>query len=90
MEFQYGYAKGFSAESSGLYYTGSDQEILLIDTGDQEYNSFPLGLGIGGKWATRSQKFSFEINGGFGRNINPEYFQDSFMYRFGASIGFRF
>ncbi len=88
--FGYGYAEGFFAEAFGLYYTGRDEEIPLISPGDQEYNTFALGLGIGGKWATRSQKFSFEINGGFGRNMNPEYFQDSFMYRLGASLGFRF
>jgi hypothetical protein len=88
--FGYGYAEGFFAEAFGLYYTGKDQEVPLVNPGDQEYNTFALGLGLGGKWATRSQKFSFEINGGFGRNINPEIFQDSFMYRFGASIGFRF
>ncbi len=88
--FGYGYAEGFFAEAFGLYYSGRDADIPLVNPRDQEYNTFALGLGLGGKWATRSQKFSFEINGGFGRNVNPEVFQDSFMYRFGASIGFRF
>ena len=88
--FGYGYADGFFAEAFGLYYTGRDDGIPLLDPRDQEYNTFALGLGIGGKWVTRSQKISFEINGGFGRNVNPEDFQDSFMYRVGASIGFRF
>lgn len=88
--FGYGYASGFFAEAFGLYYRGRDDAVPVIDPGDQDYSTFALGLGIGGKWVTRSQKFSFEINGGFGRNINPEVFQDSFMYRFGASIGFRF
>jgi hypothetical protein len=88
--FGYGYAEGFFAEAFGLYYSGRDQEIDLVDPRGQEYNTFALGLGIGGKWATRSQKFSFEITGGFGRNVNPQSFQDEFMYRIGASLGFRF
>ena len=88
--FGYGYAQGFFAEAFGLYYQGRDDDIPFIEPGDGDYSTFALGLGIGGKWVTRSQKFSFEINGGFGRNINPEDFQDSFMYRVGASIGFRF
>jgi hypothetical protein len=47
-------------------------------------------LGLGNKWVTRSQKFALEVFGGFGRNINTEEFQDSFMYRAGLAIGFRF
>ena len=88
--FGYGFAQGFFAEAFGLYYQGRDDEITLIEPGEGDYSTFALGLGIGGKWVTRSQKFSFEITGGFGRNVNPEDFQESFMYRFGASIGFRF
>ena len=89
--FGYGYANGFFAEAFGLYYTG--QEEIPIDFSgprDVQYNTFALGLGIGGKWVTRSQRLTFEITGGFGRNVNPEDFQDSFMYRLGLSIGFRF
>lgn len=88
--FGYGYANGFFAEAFGLYYTGRNDEVPLVDPRDQQYSTFALGLGIGGKWVTRSQRISFEITGGFGRNINPEDFQESFMYRVGASIGFRF
>lgn len=88
--FGYGVSSGFFAEAFGLYYTGRDEDLQILNPQDADYNTFALGLGIGGKWVTRSQKFSFEINGGFGRNINPEDFQDSFMYRLGASLGFRF
>lgn len=82
--FGYGPRSGFFAEAFGLYYTG-EEEIP-----ENDYNTFALGIGLGNKWVTRSEKFSLEINGGLGRNINPEDFQDVFMYRVGFSIGFRF
>ena len=89
--FGYGQNSGFFAEAFGLYYTGKNENIGDINNPqDLDFNTFALGLGIGGKWVTRSQRISFEINGGFGRNVNPEDFQDSFMYRLGLSIGFRF
>jgi hypothetical protein len=88
--FGYRPRSGFFAEAFGLYYTGEEalQSGSLSPRAD--YNSMALGLGLGNKWVTRSQRFSLEIFGGFGRNINPEEFQDSFMYRGGLSIGFRF
>ena len=49
-----------------------------------------LGLGGGYKLATRSQKFTIELNGGLGRNINPEDFQNDFMFKAGLSLGYRF
>ena len=89
--FGYGYADGFFAEVFGLYYTGRDEDFQDFGSPREvDYNTFALGLGIGGKWVTRSQRLAFEITGGFGRNVNPEDFQDSFMYRLGLSIGFRF
>ncbi len=82
---------GFFAEAFGLYYTGEEE---VQETGPanraRDYNSLALGLGLGNKWVTRSQRFSLEAFAGFGRNINPEEFQDTFMYRAGLSIGFRF
>lgn len=89
--FGYNIRSGFFAEAFGLYFSG-DKELSNGGTGliNRNYNSFALGLGIGNKWVTRSQKFSLEIYGGFGRNINPEDFQDSFIYRGGLNVGFRF
>ncbi|MEM7380949.1 MAG: hypothetical protein AAF361_07105 [Bacteroidota bacterium] len=89
--FGYGPRSGFFAEAFGLYYTGEE-----IENNNQagrrtlDYSTFALGLGLGNKWVTRSQKFSLEIHGGLGRNMNPEDFQDSFIYRAGLSVGFRF
>ncbi len=89
--FGYGPRRGFFAEAFGLYYTGEEDEVSdNLGARNNDYNTFALGLGIGNKWVTRSDKFTMEINGGFGRNINPEVFQDTFVYRLGLSVGFRF
>ena len=89
--FGYNPRSGFFAEAFGLYYTGEEEiSINGLDVRLEDYNSIALGLGLGSKWVTRSQKFSLELFGGFGRNINPEEFQDSFIYRGGLSVGFRF
>jgi hypothetical protein len=89
----FGYAprSGFFAEAFGLYYTGED-EISSNNLGarNNDYSTFALGLGLGNKWVTRSQKFTMEFSGGFGRNINPASFQDTFVFRAALSAGFRF
>ncbi|MCJ7468351.1 MAG: hypothetical protein MUO53_16860 [Maribacter sp.] len=82
---------GFFAEAFGLYYTGEDEiPDNIIGARNNDYSTLAIGLGVGNKWLTRSEKFSLEINGGLGRNVNAADFQDAFMYRFGLSIGFRF
>ena len=88
--FGYRPRSGFFAEAFGLYYSGEEDLGSGGLTPRADYSSVALGLGLGNKWVTRSQRFSLEIFGGFGRNINPEEFQDSFIYRGGLSIGFRF
>ena len=89
----FGYAprSGFFAEAFGLYYTGEeDTPSNNLVQRNNNYSTLALGLGIGNKWVTRSQKFTLEFSGGFGRNVNPQEFQDTFVYRAGLSIGFRF
>jgi len=89
--FGYEPRSGFFAEAFGLYYTGKEAtQDPVLGRQNQDYNTLALGLGLGSKWVTRSQKFALEVFGGFGRNINPQEFQDQFMYRGGLSIGFRF
>ncbi|AWX44212.1 hypothetical protein HME9304_01212 [Flagellimonas maritima] len=88
--FGYQPRSGFFAEAFGLYYTGEDEVDDPNALRNNDYSTLALGLGLGNKWATRSEKFTLEIFGGFGRNINPEDFQDTFMYRGGLAIGFRF
>tara|TARA_R110002167_G_scaffold13570_24_gene56301 strand:- start:1408 stop:1926 length:519 start_codon:yes stop_codon:yes gene_type:complete len=88
--FGYVPRSGFFAEAFGLYYHGKNRIETSLDPIERDYKTLALGLGIGRKWVTRSQKFSLEINGGLGRNVNNDDFQDAFMYRAGLSIGFRF
>ncbi|MDB4291992.1 DUF3575 domain-containing protein [Maribacter sp.] len=82
---------GFFAEAFGLYYTGED-EVEEDDLGvrNADYGTTAIGLGIGNKWVTRSERFTLEVHAGLGRNINQEDFQSVFMYRAGLSVGFRF
>lgn len=87
--FGYGPRSGFFAEAFGLFFTGEEQIEQELSR-NRDYNTFALGLGMGNKWVTRSQKFSLEVFGGFGRNINAETFQNDFVYRAGLSVGFRF
>ncbi|WP_405400521.1 DUF3575 domain-containing protein [Maribacter sp. Asnod2-G09] len=90
--FGYGPKSGLFAEVFGLYYTGEDDDVDTATLGSRNYDYSTIALGLGGgyKWATRSQKFTIELNGGLGRNINPEDFQDDFMFRAGLSLGYRF
>jgi hypothetical protein len=82
---------GFFAEAFGLYYTGEDKvPDNNLGVRNNDYSTTALGLGFGNKWVTQSQKFSLEISAGIGRNVNPEVFQDTFMFRAGFSLGFRF
>ncbi|KQC31767.1 hypothetical protein [Flagellimonas eckloniae] len=89
--FGYQPRSGFFAEAFGLYYTGEDDSMEdPLGARNKDYSTLALGLGLGNKWATRSEKFTLELHAGFGRNVNPEDFQETFMYRAGLSIGFRF
>lgn len=89
----FGYAprSGFFAEVFALYYTGElDDKYANPQTLKNRYNTTALGIGLGHKFVTYSQKFSLEFNAGIGRNINPLEYQNTFMYRAGLSVGFRF
>tara|TARA_R110000868_G_scaffold124959_3_gene330053 strand:+ start:17392 stop:17910 length:519 start_codon:yes stop_codon:yes gene_type:complete len=89
----FGYAprSGFFAEVFGLYYTGEvDPQMNTTRSIENKYSTTAIGLGIGHKFVTYSQKFILEVHAGFGRNVNPQEYQDTFMYRAGLSIGFRF
>ncbi len=89
--FGYVPRSGFFAEAFGLYYTGEDKiPDNNLGVRNNDYNTTALGLGVGNKWVTQSDRFSIEVSAGLGRNINPEVFQDTFMFRAGFSLGFRF
>lgn len=87
--FGYQPRSGFFAEVFGLYHTGEDNGNTGADS-RRQYDSIALGLGMGSKWTTRSDRFALEVFGGFGRNINPEPFQGNFVYRAGLNLGLRF
>jgi hypothetical protein len=74
-------------EVFGLYYTGEDEEIPTVD---QKYTSFALGGSGGVKYVNPSGRFVIEGFGGVGRNLNPKRNQDTFMFRVGLSLGYRF
>lgn len=89
--FGYQPRSGFFAEAFGLYFSGEEElSEGALSPVNTDYNSLALGLGAGSKWTTRSQRFTLEIFGGLGRNLDPEPFQDTFIYRAGLSVGFRF
>lgn len=82
---------GFFAEAFALYYRG-EQERDINDSRSREinYSTAALGIGVGNKWVTRSDRFTVEFNAGLGRNINHADFQNPFLFRAGLSVGFRF
>ncbi|MGB5498830.1 MAG: hypothetical protein WBM77_07870 [Maribacter sp.] len=89
--FGYVPRSGFFAEAFGLYYTGEDKfPDNNLGVRNYDYSTTALGLGVGKKWVTQSDNFSIEVSAGLGRNVNPEVFQDTFMFRAGFSLGFRF
>ncbi len=88
--FGYKPKSGIFAEAFGLYYTGDADLEDNLGVRNNDYGTTALGLGLGSKWSTFGQKLTFEIYGGLGRNVNPEEFQATFMYRAGLSLGFRF
>ncbi|WP_158974702.1 hypothetical protein [Cellulophaga sp. L1A9] len=89
----FGYAprSGFFAEAFGLYYSGEVEDPNYESSSYIErYNTAAIGIGLGHKFATYTQKFTLEFNAGLGRNVNPQEYQNTFMYRAGVSVGFRF
>ncbi|MBM1104882.1 hypothetical protein JQC67_01910 [Aurantibacter crassamenti] len=88
--FGYNPKSGIFAEAFGLYYTGDIDNTNNLGTRNNDYSTTALGLGLGRKWSTFGQKLTLEISAGLGRNINSKEFQNSFMYRAGLSLGFRF
>jgi len=88
--FGYRPKSGLFAEAFGLYYTGEFDFENNLGVRNNDYGTTAIGLGLGRKWSTFGEKLTFEMSAGLGRNINPEDFQNSFMYRAGLSLGFRF
>ena len=88
--FGYSPKSGLFAEAFGLFYTGETEIENNLGIRNNDYTTTAIGLGLGSKWSTFGQKLTFEMSAGLGRNINSQEFQNTFMYRAGLSIGFRF
>ncbi len=88
------YAAGFFIEGFGLL---SSYEQTTVDFGpvdpiisEENKLAFALGIGVGGKWVTKSG-FIGELGLGIGRNIvNPDDFADSIIGKVSVGVGYRF
>ena len=91
------YAAGFFLEGFGMLNSYNETEKFFVDElgfiiGEDRKSktNFALGVGLGGKWMTKSG-FIGELNFGIGRNLidtNDESFD--FVAKIGISFGYRF
>ena len=87
-------AVGFFGEAFGMLNNVDD---YVYNDGTNYYElktltDFALGIGLGGKWVTK-KGLLLEINGGLGRNLfNNQYDDRDFelIGRLGISVGYRF
>lgn len=85
------FVEGFSmisAGKNGSYYNYDYNTNTYYYVDGEKYSDFALGFGLGSKWI-HSRGFTFEINGGIGRNLfsstSPEI-----VGRGGVTLGYRF
>lgn len=85
------YAAGFFLEGFGMLNSAERDFDFFVEENDREYTTdFALGIGLGGKWITKSG-FIGEINFGVGRNLfKSEETSIDFTSKFGISLGYRF
>jgi len=88
------YAAGFFIEGFGLL-SSYEQSSIGFDSVDPVISkenklAFALGIGVGGKWVTKSG-FIGELGLGLGRNIvNSEDYADSIIGKVTVGLGYRF
>lgn len=87
------YAAGFFVEGFGMLNSFDSQSFtdgpnpVFEETNEL---AFALGIGLGGKWFTKSG-FVAEVGLGIGRNIiNNNEFDDNLVGKFNVSLGYRF
>lgn len=85
------YAAGFFAEGFlNLNSTSRESISFAPSDNDKFYTDFGLGVGLGGKWVTKSG-FIFELNAGIGRNLfNADKTDNEIIGKVGISLGYRF
>ncbi|SDR81757.1 hypothetical protein SAMN04515667_0750 [Formosa sp. Hel1_31_208] len=95
--FGQNYAAGFFIEGFGMLSSVKDNRAIFFDnfgniTGLEEENvtDFALGIGLGGKWVTKSG-FIGEIGLGIGRNLfNSDESGYDLVVKGGITVGYRF
>lgn len=83
------YAGGFFLEGFGML-NSTNRDINLFGGADDFRTDFALGIGLGGKWLTKSG-FIGEINFGIGRNLfNNDDTDYEILGKGGITLGYRF
>jgi len=86
------YAAGFFVEGFGMLNSTNDYNYLDGSNSSNKENitDFALGIGLGGKWITKSG-FIGELNLGFGRNLfNSDRYDYEIIGKVGITLGYRF
>lgn len=91
------YASGFFLEGFGMLNSVKETVVDFSDTNnpnitasEENITDFALGIGLGGKWITKSG-FIGELNFGIGRNLfNSSNDGDEFVGKLGITLGYRF
>jgi hypothetical protein len=88
------YASGFFAEGFGMLTSIDGKKIYSADhstfTENPNVTDGALGLGLGGKWLTKSG-FVFEINVGYGFLLfNADKTDHNIVNKIGLNVGYRF
>jgi hypothetical protein len=86
------FLEGFAMVNSYDEYRGFEFFINGVSQieNNKSYTDVALGFGLGGKWITR-KGITFEVSGGFGRNLlNQDKTDVTFVGKFALNIGYRF
>ena len=89
------FASGFFAEGFGMLSSIDGKKIYdtndnSIFTEGSDVIDFSLGLGLGGKWVTKSG-FIFEVNAGYGILLfNADKTDHTIVTKLGINLGYRF
>ena len=90
------YAAGFFLEGFGMLNSVNVYNYFEYDSFDsiireerKDETNFALGIGLGGKWITKSG-FIGELSFGIGRNLIDTDYNDEVVGKVGITVGYRF
>lgn len=90
------YASGFFLEGFGMLnsenvysYTEYNSFGSILREERKDDTNFALGIGLGGKWITKSG-FIGELNLGIGRNLIDTDYNNEIVGKIGITVGYRF